>query len=155
MTNDNEVNFVLSGMKLFRGCSESDIRIIVSFGRLLRFKQGDVIIREGDTAPGLNVLMAGEVEVKLPKISLKHKRLSDIHLYYMKPGDYVGEFSLIDGKLASADALALNECLIFHISRNSFNELTGKYDSIAKNIYRNMLEVMVYRAREYDDELDM
>jgi CRP/FNR family cyclic AMP-dependent transcriptional regulator len=155
MNNDSEIQFVLAGMKLFKGCSKEDIKLIVSFGRTIRFRKDEVIIREGEPAPGLNVLMAGEIEVKLPKISPEHHRLSDIHLYNMQHGDYVGEFSLIDGKPASADALALNDCFVFHISRKSFNKLVDDHEGIGKNIYRNMLEVMVARAREYDEELDM
>jgi CRP-like cAMP-binding protein len=155
MNNNSEVQCVLSGIKLFKGCSQEQIKVIISYGKTIRFRKGETIIREGEPAPGLNILMAGEADVKLPKISPYRRRLSEIHLYSMRHGDYVGEFSLIDGKPASASTVALNDCFIFHISRNSFYELVDKYDSIAKNIYRNMLEVMVARGREYDEELDM
>ena len=151
---DLEINRILQGMKLFKGCSEEDIKTIVQYGKKCRFTKGESIITEGEEAPGLFVVLAGELEVRLPKDSPMHNRLSDIHLYNMERGDYVGEFSLIDGKNASADVIATLNCLIFHISRKDFNLLVDKYDYIAKCIYRNMLEVMVERARKYDDELD-
>ena len=151
---DLEINRILLSMNLFKGCSEENIKIIVQFGKKCRFSKSERIIAEGEDAPGLFILLSGELEVRLPKNSPTHNRLTDIHLYNMERGDYVGEFSLIDGKAASADVVATLDCLIFHISRKDFNAMVDQYDNIAKCIYRNMLEVMVARARKYDDELD-
>jgi CRP-like cAMP-binding protein len=151
---DNEINRILLGMNLFAGCTEENIKTIVRFGKKRKFLKGDHIITEGEDAPGLFVLLSGELEVHLPKNSITHNRITDIHLYNMSRGDYVGEFSLIDGKEASAEVIVTLDCLIFHISRKDFNSLVNQYDDIAKYIYRNMLEVMVERARKYDDELD-
>lgn len=152
---ENEIQIILKKMKLFKGLSGDELNTIAPYGKRLKFELNKTIIKEGDTKPGLYILISGEMEVLLPKGSNTHNRFSDIHLCKMKRGDYVGEYSLIDHEPASASVVAKEPCLIFYISCTHFDKLIENNDLIGRKIFHNMLEVVVKRARNYDQELDM
>jgi CRP-like cAMP-binding protein len=152
---ENEIQIILQKMKLFKGLSGDELNIIAPYGKRLKFERNKTIIKEGGTNPGLHVLISGEMEVLLPKGAKKRNRFSDIHLCKMERGDYVGEYSLIDHEPASAAVVAKEDCLIFYISCRKFDELIENNDLIGRKIFHSMLEVLVKRARNYDQELDL
>lgn len=155
MTTNNDLNFVLKKMNLFKNLTDEELTILAPFGKQIWFDRGKKVIRENQEKPGLFVLISGEMEVLLSKDKPQSHRLSDILLTTIKRGDYVGEYSLIDAKPASATVVAKEKCLVFHISCGDFDRLVDENKLIANKIYRNMLEVLVERERNYDQELDI
>lgn len=155
MGQNDDLHLILQKMKLFKGFNNEELNIMPAYGRQLTIETGKNAIREGQNNPGLYVLIVGEMEVMLPKNTEHTERLSNVLLGLIKRGDYVGEYSLIDHQPASATVIAKEQCLVFHISSEKFDELINEHECIAKKIYRNMLEVLVARVRNYDQELDL
>lgn len=155
MVLDNEVQIILSKMKLFKSLSDDELKIVAPYGKRLKIDKSKKIINEGEANPGLHILISGEMEVLLSESNKKHSRLSNIHLCKMERGDYVGEYSIIDHEPACATVVAKEPCHIFYISCKKFEELVDNNMVIANKVFRNMLEVLVKRARNYDQELDM
>ena len=155
MAFENEIQIILQKMKLFKGLPDDELEVIGPFGKRVKFERNQTIIKEGASKPGLHVLISGEIEVLLPKNNTSNKRLSNIHLCKMERGDYFGEYSLIDNEPASASVVAKENCLIFYISCSNFEKLIEAHKVIGGKIFRNMLEVLVKRLRNYDQELDM
>ena len=155
MAFENEIQIILKKMKIFKGLSNDELKIIDPYGKRVKHERGKIIIQEGSSRPGLHVLISGEMEVLLSKNSRQNNRLSNIHLCKMQRGDYVGEYSLIDHEPASASVVAKENCLIFYISSQNFDKLIKNNDFIASIIFRNMLEVLIQRGRRYDQELDL
>lgn len=155
MIMDSEILLILGKMKLFKGLSEDELKMIAPYGRRLKFARNKTIIKEGDNGPGLHILISGEMQILLPQNAKEHHRLSNIYLGKLERGDYVGEYSLIDHQPASATVIAKEDCQIFHISCHNFEQMLENNDLTARKIYRNMLEVLVQRARGYIQELDL
>jgi len=75
------------------------------------FPAGAVIIREGEEANYMYVVMEGTVD-----ISLKSKALSTAH-----SGEIIGEMALINSDIRSATITARTDCRVALIDKSSFN----------------------------------
>jgi CRP-like cAMP-binding protein len=73
----------------------------------------------------------------------------------MAQGDCFGEYSLIDKQPASAAVIAMEPCRLFEISRSHFEEILNTSDFIAKTVYKNILLIIIKRARDSNRELDI
>jgi CRP-like cAMP-binding protein len=149
------LKMVLGKMKLFQDFSDEELRTVLQYGECLDVAEQQVIIKEGDAEPGLYVLVSGEMEVLLSEGHTFRNRPSSVLLCKIEVGDYVGEYSLIDHEPASACVITKEQCLIFSISCVEFEEMIASNNVIAAKVYRNMLQLLVARARQYDAELDL
>ena len=152
---EDEVQAILGEIKIFEGLADEELRTISPYGERLEVPKNAEIIKEGAPEPGLHILFSGEMEVLLSESDAPRNRFSTLHLGKVECGDYVGEYSLIDHKPASASVIAKEPCLVFYISCKKFNTMADAHNLIAMKIFRNMLKVLVKRARSYDQELDL
>ena len=154
---DDESLRILQESKIFRYLSDDQIKMIATYIELLRFNNNDIIIEEGQTGHPFYIIMKGQVEVFLPekREDPTEERPARITLKRLTQGDCIGEYSLIDNKPASASVVAVEPCEVYKISRENFGKIISSSDNIEKVIYKNMLMVLIKRAREYDKELDL
>lgn len=99
-----------------------------------RYKEGEVIFRQGDDATALFIVKSGEVEV-----------IKDGNPLGIVPaGSYFGENALLEASKAkrSASIIAKNEVLVLSVDRQLLMDIYGKdVSSIClNNKIRNMLE---------------
>lgn len=148
---------VLQKCKIFKGLSYEDIQMIVIHGEFKEVKKDTIIVEEGQLGHPLFVVIEGRVEVFLPKKRKFHtqERPTRIKLNRLGIGDCVGEYSLIDEEPASASVSTLDRCTFFRISRDAFKDVLASGDRMEKVVYRNMLEVLIKRSRQYSNELDI
>ena len=154
---NNELLDILRESKIFKGLSDDYLQTISSHGNMLQIKGNDIIIEEGQIGHPLFVIIAGKVEVFLPKTRKRgmQERPTKIRLNRLAKGDCIGEYSLIDNEPASASVAAVEPCKIFKISRSEFEKMIISSDHLAQIIYKNMLKVLIKRSRQYDSELDI
>ncbi len=148
---------ILQAAKIFDGISDDHLKMIFNSGNIKRFNTNDIIIQEGQTGHPLHIIVDGEAEIFLPQKGKGHtgERPTRIKLKKLIKGDCIGEYSLIDNKPASASAVALSLCETYQLSRQNFKKIIVSSDHLAKNIYKNMLLVLIQRCRDNDSELDM
>jgi formate hydrogenlyase transcriptional activator len=154
---DKNVLEILQQAKIFQGLSDEYMGMIFTRGDLIDYNQNDVIIEEGQTGHPLYIIVEGQVEVFLPKKKKYYtqERPTKVKLNHLVSGDCIGEYSLIDNEPASASVAATEPCKIFTITRKDFLEILNSSDYLAKIIYKNMLKVLIKRARQYSHELDL
>jgi len=153
---ENNILEILQESKIFQGLSDEYMGMIAARGDLINHNQNDVIIEEGQTGHPLYIIVEGQVEVFLPKKKKYYtqERPTRVKLNRLAPGDCIGEYSLIDNEPASASVAAIEPCKVFTITRKDFLEIINSSDHLAKIIYKNMLKVLIKRARQYSHELD-
>jgi len=147
----------LSESKIFRGLSEKDLQTVSTYGSVKQYEKNHLLINEGEVNTELYVLLKGQVEVFLPKKSdhTNKTRATKINLGRLMPGDCLGEYSVVDNDPASASVVTLETCDLFRIPKTNFETIVNSYDHLAKMIYKNMLHVLIKRARDFDRELDL
>ncbi len=156
MSSDEMLN-ILRKTKVFEGISEEHLDLISTYGNLVTFIKGETIIREEQIGHPFFVVIKGQVEVVLPKQISRQavERPTRIKISDVRPGYCIGEFSLIDGKPASASVIANELCELIEIKRSDWEKIINYSDELAKNIYKNMLLIIINRARKKIKELDI
>lgn len=105
----------LSRCSLFGSLTPADVDAVLARAVLKRFTCGDVIMRRGDPAPGMTVILQGRVRVGVTSIEGQ-----EISLGVLGPGDVVGEMALLDGGERSTDVTPVEEGVMLLIQRSDF-----------------------------------
>jgi CRP-like cAMP-binding protein len=95
MTHESLPQF-LAKIDLFEGLSRDTLDDLMARGTTLTFPAGHHAVEQGTDDAGLQVVLEGSAEVTV----------NDVDRAPLRPGDYFGEISLIDGKPRSATVVA-------------------------------------------------
>ena len=112
------VNRLIATSPLFRPFAGEERRALVGRFRCRDAPAGSVLIAQGRRADGLYVLLSGRAEVLLYDQAGAERKVSSI-----KPGDFVGEMSLLTGQSAVATVRTETRALVLHLPTASFREV--------------------------------
>jgi CRP/FNR family transcriptional regulator, cyclic AMP receptor protein len=104
--------------QLFKALKTAELDAILSRATMRRVPRGSVIVRRGDPTEGLAVILTGRV-----RISVTSETGKEVTLAVLGAHDMLGEISMLDGDACSADATALEDCVLLTLERNRFIEL--------------------------------
>jgi CRP-like cAMP-binding protein len=107
------------------------------------YKDGEVIIRQGESGNCMYVIQSGEVEV------LRHKDGAEVQLAIRTEGDFFGEMALFSRKVRSATIRALGEARVLTIDRKNLLNSIQKDPSLAFRI----IETLSKRIRDLSEEI--
>ncbi|HEY6431917.1 MAG TPA: Crp/Fnr family transcriptional regulator [Acetobacteraceae bacterium] len=105
----------LRGCALFRSLTADEIEAVLARAALQRFARNDTIMRRGDPATGMVVILQGRV-----RISITSAEGQETSLGVLGKGEVVGEMALLDGGERSADVTALDDGVLLLIQRGDF-----------------------------------
>lgn len=103
---------VLERLGLFAAAGRATLERLASAATEESVAVGTTIIREGDEADALYVILEGETEV----------RAGDRHIRFMPEGSYVGEIGLIERVPRTATVVAHTPCRLLRIGGDDFLE---------------------------------
>ena len=108
------------------------------------YRDGEVIVRQGEAGDCMFVIQAGEVEV-----FREDGKQREVRLAVLREKDFFGEMALFDGEVRSATVRALAEARVLTVDRKSFLRRVHEDPSLAFRV----VEQMSHRIRELDAEL--
>jgi CRP/FNR family cyclic AMP-dependent transcriptional regulator len=111
----------LRGCSLFGSLTPADRDAVLARAVLKRFTRGDLIMRRGDPAPGMSVILQGCV-----RIGVTSTEGQETSLAMLGPGDVVGEMALLDGGERSTDVIAVEDGVMLLIQRSDILSLMEK-----------------------------
>jgi CRP-like cAMP-binding protein len=111
---------VMSHSPLFEPFSRKDRRALVERFRAREVKKNEVIVREGERADGLYVVLSGEVEA----------RKGDQVLSRLKEGELFGEISLLSKTPATATVMSTRHTSLLRLPREDFDALILSHPQI-------------------------
>jgi CRP/FNR family transcriptional regulator, cyclic AMP receptor protein len=129
----------LRRVPFFEDLTSDDLRRIATVGRRKSFDAGDAIVERGGDDPGLYVLISGSATVD-----------AGGRTHTLRPGDFVGEMSLLAGRPRSATVTAAEPVEALVITTMYFKPFLMANPSVAVHI----LEVVAERLRRVQDELE-
>lgn len=106
------------------------------------FKDGEVIIRQGEVGNCMYVIQEGEVGVYIDQEG------QEIQLAVRKEGDFVGEMAIFERDVRSATIRALGQVRVLTIDKRNFLRRISEDPSLAFRI----VETMSSRIRELSEE---
>ena len=126
----------------FRYLNKEQISYVQSFGHLMEYHDGKVILSQGRVGAGLFVILRGRASVAIRVLG--EERLT---LAHMKEGDFFGEPNLLNRQQSTATVSAQQKTLCFHIPRICFDSFTFSAPKVRHAINRALVEDVVVRYR--------
>jgi CRP-like cAMP-binding protein len=112
-------------------------------GRVVRYRRGAVVFREGDPPDRVLALRSGRV-----KVSLTTPGGREIVLAVKGPGDLLGELGALDGRPRSATATATEAAEAVALAPSAFNDFLDRHPRLASRLLREL----VAELRASDDQ---
>lgn len=138
---------LLREIRLLSSLTDAELARLLDFGSLVRREAHSNIIIEGELTWGVYLLLSGAVGVyKTNKLTGTSYDIGQIR----DPG-FFGEMSLVDENPRSATVKALTDCVLFHISRDSFLKFIGGSQNLKIRFFGACIGVLIDRLRELDD----
>ncbi len=116
----------LDQTSLFHGLPRPVLQAIAAKVEERHYDRNQVILWQGDLAQHLYLLKRGLVEITRLCLNGRSEKLN-----YMKPGDAIGEVSVITGNTCSATATAISQADLLLIKRQDLNDLLAEHSSVA------------------------
>ena len=107
------------------------------------YKDGEVIIRQGESGNCMYIIQSGEVEV------LRNNNGSEVQLAKRYKGDFFGEMALFSREVRSATIRALGDARILTVDRKNLLNSIQKDPSLAFRI----IETLSKRVRDLSEEI--
>ena len=131
---------VIRSVPLFAECSKKELSLLAGIAEERDAAAGDVIVREGESGIGLEIILEGQVRVEIGGETRRH----------LGPGAFFGEIALLDGGPRSATVVAETEVRLLAVPAWSFNATIKSEPSIAVTMLREVARRL--RERPADDD---
>lgn len=105
----------IAHLPLLARLPREDVRSLANRARLRSFKEGAVLVREGEPGDSLHVIVSGSA-----RISVSSPEGEEATVATIGPGDCIGDLALLDGFPRSATATATMKTQTFVVTRNDF-----------------------------------
>jgi CRP/FNR family transcriptional regulator len=137
---------LLGRVKHFQDLSSADRATIIRAGRLCTFPAGTVIYREGEPVAGMFVLLTGCVHIVKFGLQGQQAIVAEI-----KPIIMFNEVAVLDGGANPATAIAVQDCVTWHIGYEAFQTLLQRYPALSLALLRLLAARMRMLLGHYED----
>jgi CRP/FNR family transcriptional regulator, cyclic AMP receptor protein len=148
MTNtaiDSTVRAALQASPIVQDLSQAAFSDLCTRGMALELKSSDpLLFQDVRGGLGLFVILAGSIGVyrKDEAADAQEQQLA-----VLRPGDCLGEYSLLDGQSVSATARALEPARLFFLPSGQFRSVVERDPQAGCLLYRNLARYLVRRLR--------
>ena len=116
----------LDGVEIFADLEEEERARLAAELETLNLKRGDVLVRQGETADALYVVVTGRFAVT---VEGRREAVAELG-----PGQPIGEIAFLAGGARTATVTALRDSLVLRLGRAEFEELSAKSPSIWRTL---------------------
>ena len=110
-----------------------------------RFRRGESIVEQGKKSDALSIILTGRA-----RVMSTDSRGREVILATMRPGDYVGEMSLIDNEPHSATVRADIQTDVLVLGRLEFARCLPENSSMAYAVMRGLVERLRHADRKIE-----
>ena len=114
----------LHRVPLFRGFDEDELRRVAELSRIIEVPAGTVITQIGQPGDSFFIIIDGTVVARTPIGSGSE----------LRPGDFFGEMSLVDGEPRSATVVATTDLRLLIVDRAHFCRLLDEMPDLTRRI---------------------
>jgi CRP/FNR family cyclic AMP-dependent transcriptional regulator len=148
----------LKSVALLADLTREELDLLRSTVRRVTVSRGTVIMREGDVGETMFFFAEGEVEVT-QKLTLKAGRQGfsqgEKSVVRLKASSvsFFGDMALFEREPRSATITAVEDCLLYEISRDDFERLCGANPALGFKIMRRIASVLCQRIRRSNQDV--
>ena len=137
---------MLNVIPLFSNLSPPQLDNIGTHMTMRTIEKGEVILRQGELADTIFIIIAGQVKVY---ISDEHDSHREVIVSTLGAGDFFGEISLFDQEPRTANVAALERTHVQTLSYETFQAVIEQSPDIA----RKVMSTMAARLRHADRQI--
>lgn len=135
MMNKHEL---LRSVPIFSRLNDTNLNLLIADLSVRTFERGESIVRQGDVGDQLYIIVSGQV-----RIFTINEAGQELSLIIYRPGDFLGELSLLDGQPRSANAEAMRRTTTLVLRRSAFLDTLYANPHIAAAV----MEALAARVR--------
>ncbi|WP_042442241.1 sensor histidine kinase [Azospirillum sp. B510] len=124
---------ILDGIVLFEAFTPEERAAVAARGRVFDAPAGTMLMREGDSASSLYVLLDGTV-----RVVRSDPFGGQVEVGFRRAGDCFGEMALIDGGSRSASVIAAAPVRVFELERDLFLALISPSPALLAKLLREL-----------------
>lgn len=131
----------LQASSLFSAFPKEALEDLLALTSLRSYREGDIIVTEGEEGSSLFLLVSGEV-----KVFTRGERGEHLQLAELGAGDFFGEVSLLTGKPRTATITAKSEVTAIELSRDAVDSISEEHPevrTVLENFYENRAQATV------------
>lgn len=137
------IQSILERIPLLEGVPADVLDRVAGYSKIRFFERGQWILEKGDSGEHLLFLLTGQLQVV--DLTADGK---EIGLNFLKPGDYFGELSVIDGLPRTASVVATANSEVSFLPRLQAMELIYSQPAVAERIMKR-LAGSIRKASDY------
>lgn len=142
--------YLFGAIELFKTLSTDEIREVVAATTSTNLRAGQRLFSQGDEAKALYILETGELQVRASTVAGGE----EVVLAVLGSGTVVGEMSLLDGGPRSATVEALGDCVVYQLSRESFQTMRQERSPAAYKVILRLAKMLGDRRRQTDRRIE-
>ena len=135
---------ILREVPIFSELDDDDLGIIMDLAVRRTFARNAMIVFEEDRGDTLYIIDSGSV-----KITRLDEEGREVILAMLGPAEFFGEMALLDGQGRSANVLALEDAVVFTLTRGDFLDVLTRFPSISIQLLKEMTQ----RLRKSDQQI--
>lgn len=136
---------LLRRVPLFSLLTAAQAQVIGSAVVKRRFKRGEALVEQGQKSDALCILLTGRA-----RVVTADSRGREVILALLRPGDYIGEMSIIDNESHSASVRAEVQTDVLMLGRAEFARCLTENASMALVVMRGLVK----RLRQADRKIE-
>lgn len=144
----DEIRDMLLDCGLFNSLSPSEVLSVASYFNISQFKPDAIICNEGDVGSFMCIIHFGAVSVRKTNSSGEQVELAKLH-----KGRAFGEMAVLDGERRSASCLAVSDCTLLVLAKDSLDKMLQEAPKSAAKLIRAIAVAMSKRLRMVDGQL--
>jgi CRP-like cAMP-binding protein len=125
----------LRNVTFFENLRLDQLRTLAQICEELSVNEGEYIIRQGEAGDSLFIIVEGQIHIA-------HTDAPDKVIAVRHPGHVLGEISLFDGGLRSANAIAATPALLLVVYRDALDNALADDPGIALDMLRAMAQIV-------------
>ncbi len=145
---DQEDSSAMQELVLLAHWDDAKWRALVKFTELRRFKQGDLVIRQGDTDRAFYIIISGQLEVLIAKGANNNSNSQWRRAHVSEAGSAIGEQAFLDGKPRSATLRALTDGEMLCVSNDAFHVLAAQQPELARDVLFELARTLSVKLRK-------
>jgi CRP-like cAMP-binding protein len=138
---------LIPNFPLFKGFTKDGATRLLNSGEIKQCGAGDVLLKEGDAADRVLLLLTGGLEVFVERDG------KDLVLTETKPGTVVGELAVLCGIPRSASVRAQDSSAVLEWSDEAFRTLLLRDPHLSQRIFGQILRTLVEKESALIDSL--
>lgn len=135
----------IEGLKrqvLFEDLDDESLGKIAQRLKVLNFKRGETLFKEGDEAKGIYLIHSGKIEVTKATPDGWTQTLA-----HFGPGNFCGELSIIENRSHEAKAIATENAIVYMLSVEEFQRIENEDLPLASKILKKLVLILSRNIR--------